>query len=223
MNVLLVEDDAETADYICKSLQDAGHAIEHVADGKQGLIAALDGEFDVIVVDRMLPGLDGLTLVKSLRGAQVSTPVLFLSAMDGINDRVDGLEAGADDYLIKPFAFQELFARLTALNRRPPMQAEETVLQVADLEMSLLQREVRRGGIRIDLQPREFRLLEYMMRNMNRVLTRSMLLAEIWDFHFDPKTNVVETQISRLRNKVDKPFDKDLIHTVRGAGYTIHD
>jgi DNA-binding response OmpR family regulator len=223
MHVLLVEDDAETADYICKSLQDAGHAIEHLADGKQGLIAALDGEFDVIVVDRMLPGLDGLTLVKSLRGAHVATPVLFLSAMDGINDRVDGLEAGADDYLVKPFAFQELFARLTALNRRPPMQAEETVLRVADLEMNLLQREVRRGGVRIDLQPREFRLLEYMMRNMNRVLTRSMLLAEIWDFHFDPKTNVVETQISRLRNKVDKPFDKDLIHTVRGAGYTIHD
>ena len=170
----------------------------------------------------MLPGLDGLTLIKSVRGAGVECPILVLSAMDGIDDRVEGLEAGSDDYLVKPFSFQELSARLAALTRRPPLKTEETVLQVADLEMNLIRRTVTRAGVALDLQPREFSLLEYLMRNAGRVLTRTMLLESVWDFHFDPRTNVVETHISRLRNKVDKPFETELIHTVRGAGYSLH-
>ena len=222
MRVLVVEDEPETADYIRTSLTAAGHVVDHCADGKAGFLSALDNDYDVLVVDRMLPGLDGLTLVKSIRGANVATPVLFLSAMGGINDRVDGLEAGADDYLVKPFSFMELSARLAALTRRPPLKAEETVLRVVDLEMDLIRRTVFRAGQAIDLQPREFSLLEYLMRNADRVLTRTMLLEAVWDFHFDPKTNVVETHISRLRNKIDKPFDSALIHTVRGAGYSLH-
>ena len=222
MRVLVVEDDAETADYIRSSLKAAGHVVDHCADGKAGFLNALDNDYDVMVIDRMLPGLDGLTLVKSIRGADVATPVLFLSAMGGINDRVDGLEAGADDYLVKPFSFQELSARLSALTRRPPLKVEETILRVADLEMNLIRRTVTRAGQVIDLQPREFSLLEYLMRNSDRVLTRTMLLEAVWDFHFDPKTNVVETHISRLRNKIDRAFPTGLIHTVRGAGYSLH-
>jgi DNA-binding response OmpR family regulator len=222
MRVLVVEDDRETADYICSSLSALGHMVERADDGKQGFLLALDGQFDVMVVDRMLPGLDGLSLVKSVRSANIETPVLFLSALGGINDRVDGLDAGGDDYLVKPFAFSELSARLAALARRPPMQAEETRLQVGDLELDLLKHAVRRAGQDIPVQPREFRLLTYLMRNADRVVTRAMLLEAVWDFHFDPKTNVVETHISRLRNKIDKPFDSELIHTVRGAGYSLH-
>ena len=222
MRVLLVEDDQETADYICSSLRELGHVFEHVADGKSGFLSALDSDFDVMVIDRMLPGIDGLSLVKSIRSADVATPIIFLSAMDGINDRVDGLEAGADDYLVKPFAFSELSARLTALARRPPMQAEETKLQLADLEVDLIKHTVVRAGITIQVQPREFRLLVFLMRNAERVVTRTMLLEGVWDFHFDPKTNVVETHISRLRNKIDKSFDRQLIHTVRGSGYSMH-
>jgi DNA-binding response OmpR family regulator len=222
MRVLVVEDDRETADYICGSLADLGHVVEHAADGKSGFLSALDEDFDVMVIDRMLPGLDGLSLVKSIRGAGVATPIIFLSAMDGVNDRVDGLEAGADDYLVKPFAFSELSARLTALTRRPPIQAEETRLQLADLEVDLIRHTVVRAGTQIALQPREFRLLTYLMRNADRVVTRTMLLEAVWDFHFDPKTNVVETHISRLRNKIDKPFGRPLIHTVRGSGYRMH-
>ena len=222
MRVLVVEDDRETAEYICSGLTALGHLTEHASDGKEGFLQALDNDFDVMVVDRMLPGLDGLSLVKSVRGAKVATPILFLSAMGRIDDRVDGLEAGADDYLIKPFSFSELCARLTALARRPPIQAEETRLQIADLEIDLIKHVVRRAGTDISLQPREFRLLAYLMRNADRVVTRTMLLEAVWDFHFDPRTNVIETHISRLRAKIDKPFDKSLIHTVRGAGYSLH-
>ncbi len=199
-----------------------GHAYEHASDGKQGFLSALDSEFDVMVVDRMLPGLDGLSLVQSIRSAKVETPILFLSAMGGINDRVDGLEAGADDYLVKPFAFSELSARLTALARRPPIQAEVTRLHLADLEVDLIRHSVKRADVAIALQPREYRLLVYLMQNAERVVTRTMLLEAVWDFHFDPRTNVVETHISRLRSKIDKPFDRDLIHTVRGSGYSCH-
>lgn len=222
MRVLVVEDDHETADYITSSLKAQGHSVDHCDNGKDGFLNALDNDYDVMVFDRMLPGLDGLTLLKSVRGAGVETPIIVLSAMDGINDRVDGLQAGSDDYLVKPFSFHELSARLAALTRRPPLKTEETVLSVGDLEMNLIRRTVTRGGLVIDLQPREFSLLEYLMRNAGRVLTRTMLLEAVWDFHFDPKTNVVETHISRLRNKVDKPFDRELIHTVRGAGYSLH-
>ena len=222
MRVLVVEDDGETAEYICTSLKALGHVTKHAPDGKQGFLDALDSDFDVIVVDRMLPGLDGMTLVRSVRGANVDTPILFLSALGGLNDRVNGLEAGADDYLVKPFAFSELSARLTALAGRPPMQTEETRLQVADLEIDLIRHTVRRSGQEIAVQPREFRLLSYLMKNAERVVTRTMLLEAVWDFHFDPNTNVVETHISRLRNKIDKPFDQPLIHTVRGAGYSLH-
>lgn len=222
MRVLVVEDDAETAAYVCSSLQALGHMTQHAANGKDGFLQALDSDFDVMVIDRMLPGLDGLTLVKSVRSANVETPILFLSAMGGINDRVEGLEAGADDYLVKPFSFSELSARLSALARRPPIQAEDTHMQVADLEVDLIRHVVKRAGQPIAVQPREFRLLIYLMRNADRVVTRAMLLEAVWDFHFDPKTNVVETHISRLRNKIDKPFGQDLIHTVRGAGYSLH-
>lgn len=222
MRVLVVEDDAETADYICSSLRALGHVAEHAPDGKQGFLQALDSDFDVIVIDRMLPGLDGLSLVKSVRGAKVATPILFLSAMGRLNDRVEGLEAGADDYLVKPFAFSELSARLSALARRPPMQDEETCLRVADLELDLIRHAVNRAGQDIPLQPREFRLLTYLMKNADRVVTRTMLLEGVWDLNFDPNTNVVETHISRLRGKIDKPFDRPLIHTVRGAGYSLH-
>ena len=222
MRVLVVDDDAETAEYICSSLNALGHVTTHAADGKQGFLDALDAEFDVMVVDRMLPGLDGLSLVRSVRGAKVATPILFLSALDGLNDRIDGLEAGADDYLVKPFAFSELSARLSVLARRPPLQAEETSLRVDDLVLDLIKHSARRSDQLIPLQPREFRLLAYLMKNANRVVTRTMLLEAVWGFHFDPKTNVVETHISRLRNKVDKPFKKPLIHTIRGAGYSVH-
>jgi len=222
MRVLVIEDDREAAEYICSSLKALGHVTKHAADGKQGFLDALDDDFDVMVVDRMLPGLDGLSLVKSVRSAKVATPILFLSALDGLNDRVDGLEAGADDYLVKPFAFSELSARLSALSRRPTMQAEETRLQVADLEIDLIRHTVCRSGQNIPLQPREFRLLAYLMKNSDQAVTRTMLLEAVWDFHFDPNTNVVETHISRLRNKIDKPFDKPLIHTIRGTGYSLH-
>ncbi|TRW95282.1 response regulator transcription factor [Paracoccus sp. M683] len=222
MRVLVVEDHIETAEYIIASLKAQSHLVDHCDNGRDGFLSALDNNYDVMIFDRMLPGLDGLTLIKSVRGAGCDTPILILSAMGGIDDRVEGLEAGADDYLVKPFSFQELAARLAALTRRPPLKTEETVLQVADLEMNLIRRTVTRGGVLLDLQPREFSLLEYLMRNAGRVLTRTMLLESVWDFHFDPKTNVVETHISRLRNKVDKPFDTELIHTIRSAGYSLH-
>ena len=222
MRILVVEDDMETADYICSSLSAHGHVPLHAADGKEGYLQALDNDFDVMVIDRMLPKLDGLSLVKSIRIADVPTPIIILSAMGGLNDRVEGLEAGADDYLVKPFAFSELHARIAALMRRPPMHTEETVMKVADLELDLVRHSIERAGQAITLQPREYRLLVYLLRNTGKVLTRTMLLEAVWDFHFDPRTNVVETHISRLRNKIDKPFASSLIHTVRGAGYSLH-
>jgi two-component system, OmpR family, response regulator len=221
MKILLVEDDPSVASHVLNGLTQLGHSVDHVGDGRDGVVQATSQRYDVLVVDRMVPGLDGLGLVKAIRAAKVATPVLFLTALGGVDDRVDGLEAGGDDYLVKPFAFSELVARLNALARRPPMVATETVLRAGDLEMDLVARRVVRGGTRIDLQPREFRLLEVLMRNRGRVMTRTMLLERVWDFHFDPKTSVVETHISRLRSKVDKPFSRELIRTERGIGYVL--
>ncbi|MDD9908702.1 MAG: response regulator transcription factor [Ahrensia sp.] len=222
MRVLIVEDDARMADYIGNGLREAGHVADQVANGTEALSYAEATTYDLMVVDRMLPGLDGLSLVKVLRSTKNSVPILMLTSMGGVDDKVDGLEAGADDYLVKPFAFSELLARLNALARRPAVQQEETVLKVADLEMDLVRRTVKRDGQSIDLQPREFTLLEVLMRSTGRVNTRTMLLEKVWDFRFDPQTSVVETHISRLRAKVDKPFDTQLIHTIRNSGYSLH-
>jgi two-component system OmpR family response regulator len=221
MKVLVIEDDPEMAAYIVGGLAQNDHVVDHVAEGREGLSLAADGGYDVAVVDRMLPGLDGLVLVKTLRGAGVKTPVLFLTTMGGIDDRVEGLNAGGDDYLVKPFALSELLARINALARRLALAMAEPVLRVADLEIDLLKRSVTRSGRVIDLQPREFKLLECLMRHAGRVVTRTMLLEKVWDFHFDPKTNIVETHVSRLRAKVNQGFEADLIQTVRGSGYSL--
>ncbi|MGD9711755.1 MAG: response regulator [Thermomicrobiales bacterium] len=221
MKILVIEDDQETADYIRKGLEQHGFVVDTAANGRDGLYLAASESFDVIVADRRLPGLDGLSIVKTIRGAGVKTPVIFLTTMTGVGDRVEGLEAGADDYLIKPFAFAELLARINALARRPPIPEMQTVLRIDDLEMDLIARKVRRGDIEITLQPREFKLLEFLMRNAGKTVTRTMLLENVWDFHFDPKTNIVETHISRLRSKIDKGFDRELIETERGAGYSL--
>lgn len=223
MKILVVEDDATTSEFIARGFAEEGHVVDRVENGQDALGQGLSGGYDVMVVDRMLPGLDGLSLVKAWRAAQVTTPVIFLTAVGGVEDRIEGLGAGGDDYLVKPFAFGELSARVGALVRRPPLAAEETVLTVGDLRMDLVRREVTRGGVEIALLPREFALLEHLMRRKGRVQTRTMLLEAVWDIHFDPGTNVVETHISRLRAKVDKPFDRELIRTVRGAGYRIDD
>jgi two-component system OmpR family response regulator len=223
MKILVIEDDAETASFLANGLQENGHAVDLAANGRDGLFLSTSGQYDVAVVDRMLPQLDGLSLVKAMRSAGVVTPVLFLSTMGGIDDRVTGLDAGGDDYLIKPFAFTELLARVNALHRRPAMGSQPTILEVGDLRMDLLKRKVTRQGKLIDLQPREFRLLQYLMQNADKVVTRTMLLEAVWDFHFDPQTSVVETHISRLRAKVDRGFDRELIHTARGVGYCLRD
>jgi two-component system, OmpR family, response regulator len=220
MKILLIEDDAKTAAYVKRGLEEHGHVVDAAANGRDGLFLAAGEAYDVMIVDRMLPGLDGLGIIKTVRAAGVTTPVLFLTTMGGIEDRVEGLAVG-DDYLVKPFAFAELTARINALARRPPIAQVPTVLRVADLEMDLIGRKVRRGGQEIDLQPREFRLLEYLMRNAGRVVTRTMLLEHVWEFHFDPKTNIVETHISRLRSKIDRGFDAELLETVRGSGYLL--
>lgn len=221
MKVLLVEDDEATADYVSGGLKEHGHVVDRAANGRDGLFLAADGSHDVMIVDRMLPGMDGLALVRTARGAGVRTPVLFLTTLGGIDDRVEGLEAGGDDYLVKPFAFAELNARLHALARRPPMAAVQTVFRIADLELDVVRRSVTRGGRRLDLTPVEFRILEYLMRHAGQVVTRTMLLEQVWDFHFDPRTNIVETHVSRLRSKVDREFGAELIHTVRGSGYCL--
>ena len=222
MKLLMIEDDTETADYVTRGLTQHGHLVDHAPDGRGGLLMAGAGDYDVLIVDRMLPGLDGLGLVRTLRGAGVKTPVLFLTALRGVGDRVQGLEAGGDDYLVKPFAFAELLARVQALGRRPPLSDVPTSLRVADLEIDLLKRKVLRGGEAVELQPREFRLLEFLMRHAERVVTRTMLLEGVWDFHFDPKTNIVETHISRLRAKLSRAgHDPELIHTIRGSGYVL--
>lgn len=222
MRILIVEDDTKTADYAVKGFSEAGHVCDVIADGRDALFQATSSSYDVLVVDRMVPGLDGLSVVKALRAANVKVPVLFLTSIGGVDDRVEGLEAGGDDYLVKPFAFSELLARVNALARRPPVQDQKTVLRVADLELDLVKRLVTRQGQVIDLQPREFTLLEVLMRNEGRVVTRTMLLERVWDLHFDPKTSVVETHISRLRAKVDKPFEAQLLHTLRNTGYSVH-
>jgi two-component system OmpR family response regulator len=222
MRILVVEDDARTSEFVQRGLVAAGHDVDVLSDGKSAQAQAHQGGYDVMVVDRMLPGLDGLQLVKNLRQDHIATPVIFLTALGGIDDRVEGFEAGGDDYLVKPFALAELTARLSALGRRPAAIVEQTRLVVADLELDLVRRSCQRAGTRIDLLPREFTLLEYLMRNENRTVTKSMLLERIWEFSFDPQTSVVETQISRLRNKIDKPFDRPLLHTVRNIGYTLH-
>lgn len=221
MHILVIEDDKTTADFISRGFAEEGHVVDVFADGQDAVAQAMTGNYDALVVDRMLPGLDGLSVVKALRAAKINTPVIFLTSVGGVEDRIDGLKAGGDDYLVKPFAFGELSARVAALTRRPPLAAEEPVLRAGDLEMHLGRREVRRAGQVIDLLPREFTLLEYLLRTKGRVQTRTMLLENVWNIHFDPGTNVVETHVSRLRAKVDKPFDRDLIHTVRGAGYRI--
>ena len=221
MKILIIEDDAQTAAYIANGLKEHGHTVDLAGSGRDGLFLATGEGYDLLVVDRMLPELDGLTIVKTIRASGDKTPVLFLTALGGVDDRVTGLDAGGDDYLVKPFAFSELLARINALGRRPPINSAETVLRVENLEMDLLKRSVTRDGHAIELQPREFRLLEYLMRHTGQVVTRTMLLEYVWDFHFDPNTNVVETHISRIRSKVDKPFNLPLIHTVRGAGYCL--
>jgi len=221
LRVLVIEDDVETAAYLMGGLEEEGHVAVRAKNGREGLVSAMTEKFDVLIVDRMLPELDGLTLVKSIRSAGTDTPVLFLTTMAGINDRVAGLEAGGDDYLVKPFAFSELLARLKALARRPRTVAEETGFKIADLELNLRKHVVKRNGRVIHLQPREFRLLEYLMRHAGEVVTRTMLLQNVWNYHFDPRTNIVESHLSRLRTKIDNGFSPELIHTIRGAGYCL--
>ena len=224
MRVLIVEDDPEVAAYLVKGLKEQGYNVDHAADGKNGLFLANSEDYDVMIIDRMLPELDGLAIVKSVRATGKTTPMLILSALGDVDDRVEGLRAGGDDYLTKPFAFSELLARLDALVRRTKQTSTtETTLRVADLELDLLTRIVKRGGKVIDLQPREYRLLEYLMNNAGRVVTRTMLLEQVWDYYFDPQTNVIDVHISRLRSKIDKGFDKPLLHTVRGAGYMLNE
>jgi two-component system OmpR family response regulator len=223
MKIAIIEDDNETRAYLSTGLKEAGFTIDAASDGLKGLLLVKDSPYDLLIIDRMLPHIDGLTLVKTLRANGCTVPVLFLTTMCGIDDRVEGLNAGADDYLLKPFAFSELTARINALLRRPRTTVEPHFLQVQDLEIDVLKRAVKRGGQLIELQPTEFRLLDYLVRHAAQVVTRTMLLENVWGFHFDPKTNMVETHISRLRSKLNAGGKPDLIHTVRGAGYIIHE
>jgi two-component system, OmpR family, response regulator len=222
MRILVVEDDKDVAGFVVRGLKEAGHNVEHADNGRDGLFMAASETFDAVILDRMLPGgIDGLRLLETLRSQNNAVPVLFLSAMAEVDDRVRGLKAGGDDYLTKPFAFSELLARVEALARRGKSDAPVTKLSVGDLELDLLSRQVKRAGQKIDLQPREFRLLEYLMRHAGQVVTRTMLLEGVWDYHFDPQTNVIDVHVSRLRQKIDKPFDMTLLHTVRNAGYML--
>lgn len=221
MRVLIVEDDREVARNIAKMLRECGHVADTAHDGEDGLALAREGAFDVLIVDRMMPRRDGLSMISALREEGDKTPVLILSALGEVDDRVEGLKAGGDDYLVKPYAPSELIARVDALARRRNPDAVKTRLEVGDLEMDLLARTVKRGGEAILLQPREFRLLEFLMRNAGQVVTRTMLLEKVWDYHFDPQTNVIDVHISRLRAKIDKPFGASMLHTVRGAGYRL--
>jgi two-component system OmpR family response regulator len=221
MHILHVEDDERMASYVAKGLTESGHTVDHAKDGEDGLFMAIEGHYHVLIIDRMLPKRDGLSIISALRAANNRTPVLLLSALGEVNDRVAGLRAGGDDYLVKPFAFSELLARLEALVRRHDTDLAETRLCVEDLEMDLLSHQVKRAGQVVDLQPREYRLLEYLMRHAGQVVTRTMLLEQVWDYNFDPQTNVIDVHVSRLRGKIDKGFDKPLLHTIRGAGYVI--
>jgi two-component system OmpR family response regulator len=221
MRILVIEDDAVAANYLVKGLNECGHVVDHAGDGERGLEMARSSEYDVMVVDRMLPRLDGLKVIEELRKEENHTPVLVLSALGEVDQRVEGLKAGGDDYLTKPYAFAELLARVDALARRRNPDTVQTKLTVGDLEMDLLARTVTRAGQNISLQPREFRLLEFLMKHAGQVVTRTMLLEKVWDYHFDPQTNVIDVHISRLRSKIDKDFDRPLLHTVRGAGYRL--
>ncbi len=223
MRLLLIEDDRDAADYLVKAFREVGHVADQAHDGEEGLAMALDGDYDVLIVDRMLPKRDGLSLIGELRGKGIETPTLILSALAQVDDRVKGLRAGGDDYLPKPYSFSELLARTEVLSRRRGGRNEDTVYRIADLELNRLSRIVTRGKAEIDLQPREFRLLEYLMKHTGQVVTRTMLLENVWDYHFDPQTNVIDVHISRLRSKIDKGFSQPLLHTVRGAGYMIRD
>ena len=219
--ILVVEDDGDTADYVTKGLREAGYTVEHVGDGRDGLYLASSSAFDAIVMDRMLPGMDGLSVVKALRAGGVETPILILSALAQLDERVIGLKAGGDDYLTKPFGFSELQARIENLVRRRGGKSVDTVLRCGDLTMDLLSRKVMRSGKALDLLPREFKLLEYFLRNKDRVVTRTMLLEQVWDYRFDPHTSIIDTHISRLRKKLDEGFDRPLLHTLRGVGYRL--
>ena len=223
MRVLVIEDDKETAQFLQKSLKESGHSADLAGDGEAGLIMAKDGGYDILIVDRMLPRLDGLTVVKELRTHGLRTPVLILSALGDVDDRVKGLRAGGDDYLTKPYAYSEFLARIEALARRAVPEEQETRYAVGDLVLDRLSHRVTRSGEPITLQPREYRLLEYLMKHAGQVVTRTMLLENVWDYHFDPQTNVIDVHVSRLRSKIDKGFDKPLLHTVRGAGYMVRD
>lgn len=223
MKILLIEDDARAAAYLVKGLEESGHAVDHAVNGVDGLHLAMTGAYDILIVDRMLPGLDGIALITAYRAAGRATPVLILSAMAEVDDRVLGLKAGGDDYLTKPYAFAELLARLDALTRRPVARDTQTTLTVADLVLDRVRHKVTRRDRPVALQPREFRLLEYLMRHAGQVVTRTMLLEQVWGYHFDPQTNVIDVHISRLRSKIDRDFSPPLLHTVRGAGYVLSD
>ena len=222
MHILLIEDDINAASYVMKGLKESGHVVDHASDGEEGMELSLALRFDVIIIDRMLPKLDGLSLIKKIRDQKIDTPILILSALGEVDEKVLGLKAGADDYLAKPFSFSELLARIEVLVRRTNPEVKETSIKVGSLIMNLLTRQVHRNGIEIELQPREFRLLEFLMRRSNQVVTRTMLLEGVWEYHFDPQTNVIDVHISRLRSKIDKPFDgKEMLFTERGAGYAL--
>ena len=223
VRILLIEDDPQASRYVTRGLREAGHVIAVADNGADGLSMASDEEYDVLIIDRMLPSMDGLSIVQSLREQDNHVPVLILSALGDLEDRVSGLRAGGDDYLPKPFAFEELLARVEALGRRPNQGGVTTQFTVADLKMDVLARKVQRADQPITLQPREFRLLEYLMRHSGQVVTRTMLLENVWDYHFDPQTNVIDVHVSRLRAKIDRDFDEPLLHTVRGAGYMLRE
>ena len=223
MRLLIIEDDRDAADYLVKALREVGHVADVAHDGEDGLALALDGDYEVLIVDRMLPKRDGLSLIGALRARKIETPALILSALGQVDDRIKGLRAGGDDYLPKPYSFSELLARVEVLSRRRGGRSEETVYRVGDLALDRLSHNVTRGGSEIVLQPHEFRLLEYLMKHAGQVVTRTMLLENVWDYHFDPQTNVIDVHISRLRSKIDKGYAQPLLHTVRGAGYMIRD
>ncbi len=221
MNILVIEDDIETASYIKNGLKDSGYDVDHAEDGEKGLKLALNNSYNMLIVDRMLPKMNGIDIVNAIRNEGLKTPVLFLSALGNIEDKVAGLKSGGDDYLTKPFALIELLARVEALIRRDSQQSGDTFLSIGDVEMDILARTVKRQGKRVYLHPREFKLLEYLLRNANQVVTRTMLLENVWEYHFDPQTNVIDVHISRLRQKIDKPFEKPILKTIRGDGYMI--
>jgi len=223
MRILVIEDDIETANYIAKGLKEHGHTVDQAHDGKDGLFMALENNYTIIILDRMLPALDGLSILKTLRSSNKQTPVIILSALGEVDDRVEGLKAGGDDYLVKPFAFSELLARIDALLRRGEIKPDSSLLRVADLELDRLSHSVKRAGKPIDLQPREYLILEYLMQHAGQIVTRTMLLESVWDYHFDPQTNIIDVHISRLRNKIDRDFNPPLLQTIRGAGYCLRE